>query len=263
MALDDELRQLFTTDDRLDVPVRGDAEQIIVAGARRVRRRRIVAATASGALGVVVVVVVGIALAGASPDAMPPATANSTTRPAAPVSSSTSPPTHTSATAPAVEPGPEDTTTEKQPKSTPTKPTDAGPPALRFQVVGPTGLRALTLGQTIEEAQATGLLGAKTSDEGDCAVYALAGDDRVSGQVYIATTVRMIEADPVQTPEGVGPGWTIGQVEDVYPALDEADADTGHALVPVPGNAAAGFLFGFADGVVTTVTLQSTDQTCV
>jgi hypothetical protein len=270
MDLDDELRELFSSD-RLDVSVRRDAEQIIVTGARRVRRRRIAAATASGVLAVVTVVAAGVVLAGGNPESMPPATTNPTTPPAAGTSSPdvmsmrpgassmvAQPPSPGGTTAPP----PPRTTTKKTTTTTTTEP---GPPSLSYQVVGPTGLRALKLGQTLEEAQATGLLGQVTQEaEGGCAAYSLLLDDRVSGFAYVSDTVQAIVADPVETAEGVGPGWTVAQVKAEYPALDEDAATAGRALVPVPGNAAANYRLDFDDaGVVTSVALLADGQTCV
>lgn len=260
MDLDDELKELFGSD-RLDVAVRADAEEIIVAGARRVRRRRIAAATASGVLGVVVAVVAGFILTSGNPDAMPPATSTTTPRPAASSPSITSLPSQTSAAAP-----PLGTTTTAAPPSKPqphTKTTPSGPPDLSYEVVGPTGLRSLALGQTLEEAQATGLVGNTTDGNGGCAVYELISDDRIAGHVYISTTVQAIAAYPVQTPEGVGKGWTVEQVKAEYPGLDEGAAMTnGYALVPVPGNPSADYRLQFSDGEVTGVTLQTGDQGC-
>jgi hypothetical protein len=51
MDLEDELTRLFQ-DERLDVRVAADAEQTVVAGARRVRRRRIALVSAAGVLSV-------------------------------------------------------------------------------------------------------------------------------------------------------------------------------------------------------------------
>jgi hypothetical protein len=269
MALDDELRELFSSD-RLEVTVRADAEQIIVAGARRVRRRRIAAATASGVLAVVTVVAAGVALAGGNPESMPPATTNPTTPPAAGPSSSEVISMRPGASS-VVQPPPTGGTPVAPPprtqskRTTTTTTTDPGPPSLNFQVVGPTGLRALRLGQSLEEAQATGQLGQVTQEaEGGCAAYALLLDDRVSGFAYVSDTVQAIVADPVETAEGVGPGWTIAQVKAKYPALDDDAAAAGRALVPVPGNAAANYRLDFDDaGVVTSVALLADGQTCV
>jgi hypothetical protein len=259
--LDDELRQLFTSD-RLDVSVRADADQVILAGARRVRRRRIATATASGVFAIVVAVIGGIALAGGNPDAMPPATTKPPTPPAATSAEVTSLPAASSAAAPPL--AGTTTTTTKTPKAPPpTKTSDPRPPVLNYAVLGPTGFRALELGQTLEDAQATGLLGAIVEDGGaeGCSVYELAS--RPSGQVYVSGTVQAIVADPVQTPEGVGKGWTIAQVKTVYPEVDEEfAAEDGRFLVSVPGNSAAHYRLDFAGGLVTGVSLQAADRTC-
>lgn len=262
MDLDDELRQLFTSD-RLDVPVRADADQVILAGARRIRRRRIATATATGVFAVVVAVIGGIALAGGNPDAMPPATTKPPTPPAATSAEVTSLPGASSAAAPPLAAGTTTTTTKAPPPPPATRTTDPRPPVLNYAVLGPTGFRALELGQTLEEAQATGLLGDVVEDGGPegCSVYALT--TRPSGQVYVSGTVQAIVADPVQTPEGVGRGWTIAQVKKVYPELDEEFAAAeGQFLVSVPGNSSAHYRLAFAGGLVTGVSLQSADRSC-
>jgi hypothetical protein len=256
MDLDDELRELFTSD-RLDVAVRPDAEQVIVTGARRVRRRRIAAATASGVLGVVIAVAAGFALAGGDPDAMPPATSTTTTRPAgsSPVAAPPLATTTESAPPPVV-------TTTKTPKRnvpTTTSTTRTGaprPPVISAMVLGPSGYRELTLGQTLEEAQASGRLGPLVDDSGDCAVYEMKTDVMTSGgRVYVTDTVSAIAPRPAKTPEGVGAGWTAEQVLEVYPDLDERAAASGRALVSVPGNAGASYRLDFVDGKVTGVAL--------
>jgi hypothetical protein len=81
--------------------------------------------------------------------------------------------------------------------------------------------------------------------------------------MYVTDTVQVIAAYPVETPEGVGRGWTIAQVKDVYPDLDEEAAESGVAVVPVEGNAAASFRLHFADGVVNSVTLGLGGQSCL
>lgn len=263
MNLDDELRELFTADDRHDVPVRQDAEALIVAGARRVRRRRIVAATASGALGVVAAVVAAVALGGGSPDALPPATDVPTTLPAASSVRVTTQTTPTSAHYARTSTPSRTTTTTTRPRTNavPPQTVTQPPPDLGYPRLGPAGLKGLVLGQTLDEAQATGMLGQKTGNSGPCGVYELV-DDQTTGSVYISTTVQAIFADPTQTPEGVGAGWTIAQAKAVYPALDDAVAAAGQAVVPVPGNSAAAYGLQFADGKVTQVSLRLSKQLC-
>lgn len=264
MDLDDELRELFTSD-RLAVTVRADAEQIIVTGARRMRRRRIAAATASGALGVVVVVAAGIALAGGDHGAMPPATVNPTTRTMNSSAPLAAPPATTTSTPP-----PQVATTTRTPKKTnppSTSTTKTGaprPPVISAYVIGPTGYRGLALGQTVEEAQASGRLGPLIEDNNGCAVYEMVTDVMTaSGRVYVAGTVQAIAPLPAKTPEGVGKGWTVEQVMEVYPDLDEAAATAGgRVLISVPGNASASYRLEFAGGKVTSVALQA-GSSCV
>lgn len=261
MDLDDELRQLFTSD-RLDVPVRADAEAIIVSGARRLRRRRIVAATASGALAVVVVVAAGVALAGGDPDAMPPATTNQSTPPAATSREVTSLPSNSTAQGPPLTIATTAPTTTPPP-TTKTKTTEPAPPDLDFPEIGPARFQRLQLGQSLEEAKATGMLGETSSEAEDtCQSYPLVSDE-VSGRVYITDTVQAIVADPVMTPEGVGPGWTVEQVAEVYAEVERLGVSSdGRAIVPVPGNSSAVYLLRFSDGVVSGVALAFADQSC-
>jgi hypothetical protein len=261
--LDDELRELFTSD-RLDVAVRSDAEEVIVTGARRVRRRRIVAATASGALGVVAVVVAGFVLAGGTPDAMPPATSTTTRPPAASSVDVSALPSRSTAQAPALGPTTTTTTTRPAPPPRPTSTSVPGPPDLNYVVIGPTGLRSVKLGQTLADAQATGMLGTVTEHtSGGCDVYELTSDDRITGFVHVSDTVQSIVGDPAQTPQGVGPGWTIAQVEDVYPDFDTLAAhQTGQAVVAVPGNSAAVFRITVSGEKVTGVSLELKNASC-
>jgi hypothetical protein len=130
-------------------------------------------------------------------------------------------------------------------------------------VLGPTGIGKLALGQTLEDAQTTGQLGAVVQDggPGGCSIYKLMS--RTSGEIYVAGTVQAIAAQPAQTPEGVGPGWTIAHVKAVYPEVDERFVEeNGQILVSVPGNSSAHFRLEFADGLVTGVSLQAADRSC-
>jgi hypothetical protein len=265
MGLDEELRELFESD-RLDVRVRADAEDIIVSGARRVRRRRIAAAAASGVLGVVIAVVAGFVAAGSSPDAMPPATSTTTPRPAAPTQKTvpSTLPSMTSAQAPPL--GMTTTTTTKTQQPPQTVTSTPQPPKLNYEVVGPLRLRSLQLGQSLDSAQMTAYVGSEpTEGSGGCQIYDIINGDGITGRVYFSgDSLQVIAARPVQTPEGVGAGWTAEQVKTVYPSLDAQEATaTGHTVVPVPGNAAAVYQLQFADDVVTGVTLQFADQPCL
>jgi hypothetical protein len=272
--LDDDLRRLFTEQgDRLDVAVRADAEDVIVAGARRVRRRRRVAAGA-GAIAAVAVVATGLALATGHQDAMPPAVTVTTTPP--PLSTgATSPSSVTGSVIPPAQPPPEsgtrlNTRTNEPPADTePEEPAD--PPPLSLQVLGPQGIGGAQLGQPLAAAQASGMLGPMILDGagGGCDQYQLLVSGADPNFVYVSPsgaeqTVQAFVSVNVQTPEGVGPGWTIAQVKAVYSDLDEQQArDFGSSLVSTPGTGQSNYRFIFTpDGTVARVILQTIDQPC-
>lgn len=270
MNLDDELRRLFA-DERLEVPARPGAEDVIVAGARRVRRRRITAVTASGALAVVAAVAAGVLLAGGHPDAMPPANRYKNT----PTSTTTTTTTTTtrSSTTQTVPKGTlggnaEAPPTQEEPGDTgPTEPTVAPPPSLDHPVLGPTGYQALYLEQAQQEAEATGMVGAAAGQYGDsCTEHHLLVDGVEAGLVYFRDGV-LVALMPFtsQTPEGVGPGWTVEQAATAYPDLDvEFAVANRYAMVSVPGNPGATFRL-IIDGSVNEIvriTMQTAARPC-
>ena len=259
MGLDDELRRLFASD-HMDVPVRSDAEHLIVAGARRLRVRRIATVATGGA--VAMIVVAGVVFAGGQPGAMPPANhviATTTSSPLELVETDTEtesespPPTSTSA-----EDEPDLTTSDS------TEQAETSTEGPDFPVVGPTGLHDLKLGQTMEEAQATGMLGDQQPSGAACLAYDVLLDGSVVGRVLVSSTVQAITGE-LQTPEGIGPGSTLDQAEALYPDLDvryrPAVQDPGLASVPGNDDARYRLMFG-DDGEVITVSLESVDQTC-
>ena len=274
MDLDDELRRLFTAqDDRLDVPVRADAEQVIVAGARRVRRRRIAAMTASGAAAVVAIVVGGIVLVGGRPDAMPPAISSPAVTPS--WTTTTTSALSTPSSPPSV-PGTGSATQEQTGGAPTNEPGSSAsvvvpPPKVNFTVVGPYGVGALRLGQSFEDAKATGQL--RFGDElvyPPCTAYRMIVDGREIGFAYISlpesgNQVELLTGyDGARTPEGAAPGWTAKQVAAVYPAFDAAAAAaTGYGSVAVPGNPDAAYQFWFeTDGTMSGFNLRRDGQPC-
>ncbi len=267
MDLDDELRRLLgDADERLDVPVRPDATEVITAGARRVRRRRIAAATATGALTAVALVAGAVILVGGEPDAMPPALRYTNDPPAA-VSTTTTTTTTTSRTSTSRTTQGSATGTREEPPPVVESRTQASEPPrpqLGLPVVGPTGFQRLSLGQTLEEAQATGMLGDPSYEaEGGCPWYALLVDGEPVGSVYAGTHVDGITVYSSRTPEGAGPGWTAQQVKTVYPDLGLPLADDdGSALVSVPGNQGARYRLSFEQGAVTGFQLQDPAGAC-
>jgi hypothetical protein len=268
MDIDDELRRLFA-DERLEVSARPGAGEVLVAGARRVRRRRITAATAGGALAVVAVVAAGVLLAGGNPDAMPPANRYKNVPTSTTTSTSTT--TTESSTTGNVTTGsivgnegpPETGTGSTEPTSTSADP----PPVLGHPVVGPSGFRTLLLGQSEEDAQATGMLGVQTAEMyGNCSEYQLLVDSVHVGLVYFSSSgLAAVLVWEAQTPEGVGIGWTVEQAAAVYPDLDAGSAlADGFAVVSAPGNPDATYylLVDTSLGRIARVTLQTATRPC-
>jgi hypothetical protein len=261
MDLDDELRRLLASD-RLDVPVRPDAEHNIVTGARRVRRRRIATAATGGAVAVVAVVLTGVALASGQPDAVSAATNNPTTTSSSAVD--------TGSSVASSDESPPDTSAEDGQNDTPPVSDgsdDTETPGVDFPVLGPTGFRELELGQTVDEAQATGLLGDRDpvmGVGGGCDYHRLLmdGPGDFAGFVLVSDTVLYIDSNRMQTPEGIGPGSTVEQAKALYPDLDEEAAEKGSALVAVPGNDNAQYRLQFTDGEIARIALQEADQPC-
>jgi len=269
MDLDDDLRRLFA-DERLEVSARPGAEDVIVAGARRVRRRRIAAVTATGALAVVAMAAAGILLAGGNPDAMPPANRYKNTPSSTTTTTTTSPsqPSTMRTVSTGTVQGNDQPPATNEPENTETStPLPDLPPRLNLPVLGPSGFSALQLGQTQEEAEATGMVGVSTSEQyGNCSEYQLLVDTVHVGWVYFSSSgVAAIMPFEAQTPEGVGLGWTVEQAAAVYPDFDMSFARTnGYAVVSAPGDQGATFrlLVDTNMNQVTRVTLQTAAQPC-
>lgn len=265
MDLDDELRRMFAASgDKLDVPVRGDAEQTIVAGAQRRRKRRLAAVTAGGAAAVVTVVAVGIALALPNQEAMPPALIPTTTD-STPTEPSTPPPVAPPPTAeapPAAPPTggstgtPEDNSPEEPSGDPPTEPEVTG------QQLGPSGFLALELGMSVESAMATGMVGEGTGETG-CAGRPLLIDGQESGTAYFGDKGLQIIAPTVavHTVDGVSVGWTIAEFVARYPD-EQGAAENGEAYLAVPGNSGAIYRVIFANDQISRIQLQMVDMIC-
>lgn len=218
--LDQELRSLFA-DDRLAVPVREDADAVIVAGARRLRRRRVMLQTTAGVVAVLALVVGGAAIAGVGdsqpgePVAAPPPAVTTTTPEAT---------TTTTKSLPASEPeqSRSGTKTKQQPTpprtrtSRPRPPATGTPEPMPTALVSFSGYGPLRLGMSTEEALATGQLTENGSGGAGCTSYLISGGGEVlisgsGGLVWIAAPAE------AQTPEGVQAGVTVGQVRETYP----------------------------------------------
>jgi hypothetical protein len=221
MNVEEELRRLFG-DDRLDVAVRPDADRVIVAGARRIRRCRFAAATA-GAVAAAVLLGSGIALAGGEMrESLPPAESVGTTAPTtteSPATTTTRPkPAATKPPAPpASAPRTRHTTPAPDPTtSTPTTPSAPPPVDVVDAVFGPSGYGPLELGMPLDAAVATGALGQALWDDGVCARYPVNGGGHVLISHRYGTT-RIAAGPSAGTPEGIGFGSTVAEVRAAYP----------------------------------------------
>ncbi|HEX2131896.1 MAG TPA: hypothetical protein VHH15_10060 [Actinophytocola sp.] len=202
--LDAELRRLFA-DERLDLPVRADAEVVIVAGARRVRRRRRLTATA-GVLMVAVLVGSGIAVAAnGHRESLPPAEPTTTTTTTTTTGTTRAP---TRETVPSREEPPEQTVDP--------------PPPLTDATLTRSGYGPFGLGTSTDDALATRLL-TLLAPGGNCARYTISG----GGEVVLSDRFGVVEVtvpERVRTPEGLGAGSTVGEVRAAYPwAWDHRD----------------------------------------
>jgi hypothetical protein len=134
-------------------------------------------------------------------------------------------------------------------------------------VLGPTGLGALQLGMSREQAQATGLVqpfrNEPNSDQ--CLWRSELTDAPVgTGLVLHSETLGIATIDAyagVHTPEGISIGSSLADVKAAYPGF-EAHGESGHTGVGVPGNDQAGYRIAYADSKVVELTLQYSNQGC-
>jgi hypothetical protein len=255
MNLDDELRQLFS-DDRLNVPVRSDAEESIVAGVSRIRRRRAVAASTVAAVTAIALIAGGVALAGMGrPQSVPagqdmpnvphlvsttsssPMTSSASTLSSVTQTSST--PTQASSSSPHDSHGGGKTSNS----TTPPRSAGAGPSTGYSSSFGRDGYRQLKLGMTEQQALDTGMLDESSRQEfGGCRSYIFNDGLTGSDSVTISSGMGVVSIDRVTsgtTPEGVGMGSTHAQLQAAYPEL------TQDLVTPVPGNPNATYRFSF------------------
>ena len=274
MDLDDELRKLFA-DDRLHVPVRPEADRVIVTGARRIRRRRAGVVFGGGMLSVATMLVAGTAF-GVGGDAAPrtplaaaASTGLTTTTTPAPVSTTTSDAPAISVASPttivAMPPHttPKATTTTFTP--TPTKAT-AATQRLAF---GPTAVGPLRLGMTVDEAMATGLIQANPAPATGvgCVVYDWAGHPAGTTTYALLFSpkyglVRIGGRADAVTPEGIRDGSSEADVRAVYPYQAAPHNGSNEWVAPAPGNPNAHYWLLLSDHVVTDVRLELAVQDC-
>jgi hypothetical protein len=267
--LDDELRRLFA-DDRLDLPPRPDAEQAIVAGARRVRRRRFAVATASAAAVGVALVGATVAIAGAGgPRSLPAASSETADLP--PESSTTPPPPPTENPAP-VTPTRQATaganTITRKPPTTSRPSTRATRPQTRG-TIGPSGYAGLRLGMTTAQAEATGLMvpNAEPEPAPGCTGYDYKGSPNPAGDysVVVSDTDGVVliagRADAV-TPEGLAVGAPEAEMKRLYPTQAGSHGTAGEWVTAVPQNPNARYWIIVRNAVVAEIRIELAAQSC-
>ena len=275
MDLDDELHKLFA-DERLEVPARPEADRVIVAGARRIRRRRAGVVFGGGMLSLATMLAAGTAfgVSGDAPRRTPTAVAAesselTTTTTPAPVSTTT-PVVPTSTVEPSTASIARSTTTTPKPTSatSTTTSTKAKPPsgALMF---GPTTVNGLRLGMTAGEAVATGLVTARSGSTTatGCQGYDWAGRASHAPAYPLLFSpkyglVRIGGLPEAETPEGIYDGSTDDDVKAVYPDQAGSHMGTGEWVTAVPGNPPARYWLIIPDHVVPDMRLELAVQDC-
>lgn len=169
---------------------------------------------------------------------------------------------------PAPAPAPPPSPVASEEPTTPAAPTSAAAAPL---VLGPTGIGALTLGLTRQQAEATGLVKPFThADDTNCAwtttFVAAPPTDTTAGTVLASDTfgvAAIFAYGTIGTPEHVKLGSTNADLSNAYPgAVLKGSTDHGNVLAKVPGNGSASYRFELQHGTVTEVALLLNDQNC-
>lgn len=264
--LESDLRRLFD-DERLTVRVAPGARDAVIAGARRVRRRRDMAIAGSGLAVAAVVVAGGVMLIG-------PQGADQQANVAAPGTEATL----STAASSSAKPKPSRSRVEKEPqqpeqlevpdsapaKKPPPKQPSRTPefrvpttPAVTSGPIGPTGWARIQLGMSYEDVQQAGYLAEDAAPPQGCTSYPLtAGTDQVSTVVISEAGVgRIVAGANGRTPEGIGIGTPLEQLQNTYPGGTSAegeyrvDTSVGSTYVfTVPGEGAAVSAFALTNG---------------
>ena len=273
-GLDDELRRLFA-DDRLTLPVSQGADRSVLAGAHRRRRQRLAVAAAGGVLAVVAVVTVGLGLSGV------------VRGPARQVVAASQPPSVTLTTTSSATPTPTDWRllgpfgigpvrlgmSLSEVKAVPVKSGSAYSTieggncqalnAIEYANLDPTG-RTVVNGTPV----ATPPMVAQSQA---AAQSAMAAKEHMpfTVQVIVSPTtgvVRIGGSELLHTPEGVGIGSRIVEVERLYKATTRPMSTPTKQIVlqaPVPGNPGAVYRFDCdPDGTVVGIWLESVKAIC-
>jgi hypothetical protein len=258
MDLEDELTRLFQ-DGRLDVRPAADAEEKVVAGAKRVRRRRTVLVSAAGVLGAAVLATSAVVLIARPPQQIPVAdqpsltiTSSPDTVSPAPGSLSAAPNSEStpSARVKATEPpSVSERPSGKPPSLVATRPAQQPTAALR---IGPDSFGKINLGMAEGELTATRSVAPAGQLSGNCTRFTLTS----GGYVLVLPGQGVVEIAPVSavTPEGITVGSTMDEVVAQYPNIANGTTRAG------TGNNV--YRLTFADNKVTAVHLAISGYSC-
>jgi hypothetical protein len=169
----------------------------------------------------------------------------------------------------------------QQPAAAPTAQQSAAAPAAQQSAaqtltLGPLGLGAVQLSQSLEDALATGLLYPVPAASGGerCGLRAKFKDAPENTGTGVAANVfagdlgvsAIDTYGDIGTPEGIRIGSRYDDLIKAYPSWRSGESDptdhNGHGLVPVPGNAQAYYRISVNDGRVLSITLQLKNQDC-
>ncbi|GIH80032.1 hypothetical protein [Planobispora longispora] len=130
---------------------------------------------------------------------------------------------------------------------------------------GPFGFGGVRLGMSAKKAKATRKIVSKPVS-GPCTAWDLkaypSGADSVGLYISKKHGVAVIVAPKgAKTPRGIKVGSTGGQLKKAYPGIRRAA--NGYAVITVPGNAKADYLFQLSRGRVSEMILALKSQDCV
>jgi hypothetical protein len=135
------------------------------------------------------------------------------------------------------------------------------------EVLGPTGLGALKLGMSPDDAYATGLITKPSGGTGCDLKAGLVGSAATEGVWF--TSDNRLSAIPaygdIATPEGVHLGSTVDKLRAAYPAymaIDEGQEADDRGYTDVPGHSNLQYRVETRGGVVVSLTLQSKAHGC-
>jgi hypothetical protein len=259
--LDDELRRIFSDEERLDLPLRDDAVSSVVAGARRIRRRRLAAIVASGTLVVAGLTGGTIALAGLGASESPQPVAQGPTAVPTTIQPITS---ATAAPGPVSQSPPPQGTASKTITNRSTTP----PPPARA-TIGPSSYNGLALGMPAQVAESTGAIVANsepTSSKG-CLGYDYKGSPNQPNHYSVLISpnvgvVRIAGRSDAITPEGLTVGAPESEMKRLYPTPSNGHRGTDEWVTAVPANSAAQYWIIVRNQSVAEIRIELKSQDC-